>query len=231
MRPRDALTGQAIVAYVTLKDGDEGSLEMLEELRNHVAAKIGPIAKPANIVFTPELPKTRSREDHAPAAPRRGREPAARRHDDARRPHGRQRDRRPGRRGRIGGVDHREGLKRGSGPLRAFHGTGAHAGISVDDFEHQADTSLRTAQHPTLGRGYLACAAARRPQMIDTGMSHIGIRCVRRDGLKLLVLRQPVRDLEPLRLRPDKYMLVGRIEGRRPATPWRRHDAPSRTTE
>jgi acetyl-CoA synthetase len=33
---------------------------MLEELRNHVAQKIGPIAKPANIVFTPELPKTRS---------------------------------------------------------------------------------------------------------------------------------------------------------------------------
>ncbi len=56
----DALTGQAIVAYVTLKGSDGGSLEMLEELRNHVAAKIGPIAKPANIVFTPELPKTRS---------------------------------------------------------------------------------------------------------------------------------------------------------------------------
>ena len=56
----DALTGQAIVAYVTLKGGDEGSVAMLEELRNHVADKIGPIAKPANIVFTPELPKTRS---------------------------------------------------------------------------------------------------------------------------------------------------------------------------
>ena len=51
---------QAIVAYVTLKGGDEGSVEMLEELRSHVADKIGPIAKPANIVFTPELPKTRS---------------------------------------------------------------------------------------------------------------------------------------------------------------------------
>ncbi|MCP9485493.1 MAG: acetate--CoA ligase [Gaiellaceae bacterium MAG52_C11] len=56
----DALTGQAIVAYVTLKGGDDGSLEMLDELRNHVAGKIGAIAKPANIVFTPELPKTRS---------------------------------------------------------------------------------------------------------------------------------------------------------------------------
>jgi acetyl-CoA synthetase len=33
---------------------------MLEVLRNHVAVKIGAIAKPANIVFTPELPKTRS---------------------------------------------------------------------------------------------------------------------------------------------------------------------------
>jgi acetyl-CoA synthetase len=57
---KDERTGQAIVAYVTLKGGEEGSLEMLEELRNHVSKKIGPIAKPANIVFTPELPKTRS---------------------------------------------------------------------------------------------------------------------------------------------------------------------------
>jgi acetyl-CoA synthetase len=57
---KDERTGQAIVAYVTLKGGNEGSVEKLEELRNHVAAKIGPIAKPANIVFTPELPKTRS---------------------------------------------------------------------------------------------------------------------------------------------------------------------------
>jgi acetyl-CoA synthetase len=56
----DATTGQAIVAFVTLKGGAEGSVEKLEELRNHVARKIGPIAKPANIVFTPELPKTRS---------------------------------------------------------------------------------------------------------------------------------------------------------------------------
>jgi acetyl-CoA synthetase len=56
----DAVTGEAIVAYVTLKGGAEGSVEKLEELRNHVAQKIGAIAKPANIVFTPELPKTRS---------------------------------------------------------------------------------------------------------------------------------------------------------------------------
>jgi len=56
----DPRTGQAIVAYVTLKGGAEGSVEKLEELRDHVAHKIGPIAKPANIVFTPELPKTRS---------------------------------------------------------------------------------------------------------------------------------------------------------------------------
>ncbi|HEU5215303.1 MAG TPA: acetate--CoA ligase [Gaiellaceae bacterium] len=56
----DSVTGEAIVAYVTMKGGGEGSVEKLEELRDHVAQKIGPIAKPANIVFTPELPKTRS---------------------------------------------------------------------------------------------------------------------------------------------------------------------------
>lgn len=56
----DALTGQAIVAFVTLKNGVEANETKLTELRNHVGTVIGPIAKPANIVFTPELPKTRS---------------------------------------------------------------------------------------------------------------------------------------------------------------------------
>ena len=36
----------------------------------------------------------------------------------------------------------------------------AYAGISVEDFEQQADAFLRSAQHPTLGRGYLECAYA-----------------------------------------------------------------------
>jgi acetyl-CoA synthetase len=56
----DAQTGQAIVAYVTLKGGRGGSPEKLSELREHVARKIGKFAAPANIVFTQELPKTRS---------------------------------------------------------------------------------------------------------------------------------------------------------------------------
>jgi acetyl-CoA synthetase len=44
----------------TLKGGQEGSVELLAELRNHVGKKIGKIAAPANILFTPELPMTRS---------------------------------------------------------------------------------------------------------------------------------------------------------------------------
>jgi acetyl-CoA synthetase len=56
----DETTGQAIVAFVSLKGGEEGSPEMMSELREHVATKIGKIARPANVVFTPELPKTRS---------------------------------------------------------------------------------------------------------------------------------------------------------------------------
>src|SRR3989440_1309942 len=56
----DPQTGQAIVAYVSLKGGEEGSPEMMAELREHVGRRIGKIARPANIVFTPELPKTRS---------------------------------------------------------------------------------------------------------------------------------------------------------------------------
>jgi acetyl-CoA synthetase len=56
----DPVTGQAIVAYVSLRGTDDGSPAMLQELRQHVGTKIGKIAMPANIVFTPELPKTRS---------------------------------------------------------------------------------------------------------------------------------------------------------------------------
>jgi acetyl-CoA synthetase len=53
----DATTGQAIIAYVTLRGGLEADEKVL---RDHVAAEIGAIAKPKAIFFTPELPKTRS---------------------------------------------------------------------------------------------------------------------------------------------------------------------------
>src|SRR5690348_2609423 len=56
----DPTTGQAIVAYVTLKGSAEGTPEKLAELREHVGKVIGPIAKPANIVFADTLPMTRS---------------------------------------------------------------------------------------------------------------------------------------------------------------------------
>ncbi len=56
----DPVTGQAIAAFVTLRGGVVGDEELLQELRNHVAATIGPIAKPKSIVFTVDLPKTRS---------------------------------------------------------------------------------------------------------------------------------------------------------------------------
>jgi acetyl-CoA synthetase len=53
----DPTTGQAIIAYVTLR----GDLEVDEKvLRDHVAQEIGAIAKPKTIYFTPDLPKTRS---------------------------------------------------------------------------------------------------------------------------------------------------------------------------
>jgi acetyl-CoA synthetase len=57
----DSTTGQAIVAFVTLKaDAGGPSDERGDELRQHVADKIGPIARPRTVVFTDELPKTRS---------------------------------------------------------------------------------------------------------------------------------------------------------------------------
>jgi acetyl-CoA synthetase len=56
----DERTGQAIAAFVTLKGARVGDDALIAELRDHVATRIGKIARPASIVFTDELPKTRS---------------------------------------------------------------------------------------------------------------------------------------------------------------------------
>jgi acetyl-CoA synthetase len=56
----DELKGQAIAAFVTLKEGFEPSEGLKTELRNHVAKKIGAIARPDDILFSADLPKTRS---------------------------------------------------------------------------------------------------------------------------------------------------------------------------
>ena len=60
----DETTGQAIVAFVTLKlssdEAEKDQSAMIEELRVHVSKVISPIAKPRQIILTPDLPKTRS---------------------------------------------------------------------------------------------------------------------------------------------------------------------------
>jgi acetyl-CoA synthetase len=56
----DATTGQSISAFVILRAGNEPSDELAAQLREHVASTIGPIAKPKTVLFTEELPKTRS---------------------------------------------------------------------------------------------------------------------------------------------------------------------------
>ena len=56
----DPLTGEAIFAFVILKNRAHPEDSFGEELRNHVAKKISPIAKPKRLMFTPDLPKTRS---------------------------------------------------------------------------------------------------------------------------------------------------------------------------
>jgi acetyl-CoA synthetase len=56
----DELTGQAIAAFVTPKVGVDAGDGLKQELREHVAKKIGPIARPKVLHFVSELPKTRS---------------------------------------------------------------------------------------------------------------------------------------------------------------------------
>jgi len=54
------IKGEAIAAFVILKEGQEGTPQMQQELRAHVRKKIGPIAVPETVIFVSELPKTRS---------------------------------------------------------------------------------------------------------------------------------------------------------------------------
>jgi acetyl-CoA synthetase len=54
------LKGQALAAFVTLKEGRAPSDALRDELKAHVAKKIGSLARPDDILFTADLPKTRS---------------------------------------------------------------------------------------------------------------------------------------------------------------------------
>ena len=60
----DAIKGQAVAAFVTLKEsatsGGRAAPDLRDGLRRHVSEKIGPIARPDDVFFTAELPKTRS---------------------------------------------------------------------------------------------------------------------------------------------------------------------------
>jgi len=56
----DKLKGQALAAFVILKNGHEPTDELRKALRDHVGKMIGPIAKPDDVILTPGLPKTRS---------------------------------------------------------------------------------------------------------------------------------------------------------------------------
>ena len=57
---QDEDTGQAVAAFVTLEGDLEGSDELVDEIREHVAKQIGKLARPKRIIWADDLPKTRS---------------------------------------------------------------------------------------------------------------------------------------------------------------------------
>ena len=58
-RPHE-IKGQAVAAFVTLKEGHARTESLVDELKDHVVKKIGAIARPDQILFAADLPKTRS---------------------------------------------------------------------------------------------------------------------------------------------------------------------------
>ena len=57
---QDEDSGQAVTAYVTLSGDQEGTDELVQDIRDHVAKKIGKLARPKRIIWADDLPKTRS---------------------------------------------------------------------------------------------------------------------------------------------------------------------------
>ena len=58
-RPHE-IKGQAIAAFVTIKDGTKGTKELMEEIKAHVTKRIGALARPDDLIWAADLPKTRS---------------------------------------------------------------------------------------------------------------------------------------------------------------------------
>ena len=54
------IKGEALVAFVTLKEGVEKNNALIDQLKQHVTKKIGALARPDDIIFAADLPKTRS---------------------------------------------------------------------------------------------------------------------------------------------------------------------------
>jgi acetyl-CoA synthetase len=54
------IKGQAIAAFVTLKEGVHSTKDLADDLKDHVVKKIGAIARPEDVLFSADLPKTRS---------------------------------------------------------------------------------------------------------------------------------------------------------------------------
>ena len=81
------IKGQAIAAFVTLKEGVDGARRSWSRSsRSTSAQKIGAIARPDEILFAADLPEDALGQDHAPPAARHRRGQGPRRHDDAGRP-------------------------------------------------------------------------------------------------------------------------------------------------
>ena len=96
-RPHD-IKGQAIAAFVTIKHGITQTDALKDEVKQHVAKKIGALARPDDVIYAAELPEDAERQDHAAPPPRRGRGPRPGRHDHA---------------GRSGRRGHPQGAVRG----------------------------------------------------------------------------------------------------------------------
>ena len=76
------IKGQGICAFVSVKAGVDSNTELVDELKAHVAKKIGPIARPDEILFAAELPKTRSGKIMRRLAPRHRRRAGVGGYDD-----------------------------------------------------------------------------------------------------------------------------------------------------
>ena len=205
----DELTGQAIVAFVTLQGDLEGTPEIEAQIREHVAAQIGKLARPKRILWSEDLPKTRSGKIMRRLLARHRRGPRARRRHHAPRPDGDGRARAEGRGRPVqGGIGAMTDASPPPGPRRRF-----------EELYEQAESRTAQAFEELVSKpsfGVLLARSAENVAAVDADLARYRRPRAAQPASRRASRRDAAPLDEPIRAHPPRLGVGCRHPGVRP---------------